>query len=225
VHATTRTRSVNATVPVDEAQAFLGLARSEVQGGGELDVLLIQLERDLWILMSELVTAVENRHKLVADQTLVTSTMIERLEIVDAFSERFDPPTEFVVPGETSTAAPETPERQTISAAPEGLLAVAYLNRLSGLLWTLARRQEQLTAIEKLDPPTLGFEPHRASAHLDRLDRFEIVDGFVTLFVGDEAVLGQSFRQQRRCASLDPVGKGGGDGGVENVTEPDAFTA
>lgn len=111
----------------------------------------IQLERDLWILMSELATAVENRHKLVADQTLVTSTMIERLEeTIDAFSERFDPPTEFVVPGQTRTAAlldvartvVRRAERQTISVAPEGSLAVAYLNRLSDLLWTLARWQE-----------------------------------------------------------------------------------
>ena len=136
---------------VDEAQAFLGLARAEVERGGELDVLLIQLERDLWILMSELATAVENRHKLVSDQTLVTSRMIERLEeTIDAFSARFDPPTEFVVPGETRTAAlldvartvVRRAERQAISVAPDGSLAVAYLNRLSDLLWTLARWQE-----------------------------------------------------------------------------------
>ena len=34
--------------------------------GSELDELLIGLERDLWVLMAELATAPENRHKLAA---------------------------------------------------------------------------------------------------------------------------------------------------------------
>ncbi|MGH9284534.1 MAG: ATP:cob(I)alamin adenosyltransferase, partial [Acidimicrobiales bacterium] len=37
---------------IDEAQAFLGLARAEVGAGGDLDGLLVDLERDLYVLMA-----------------------------------------------------------------------------------------------------------------------------------------------------------------------------
>jgi cob(I)alamin adenosyltransferase len=136
---------------VDEAQAVLGLARAETERDSELDTLLIQLERDLWVLMSELATAAENRPKLVAGKTLVTQTMIDQLEhTIDDISQRFQPPTEFVVPGQTRLAAlldvartvVRRAERHSIIAAPTESLVVPYLNRLSDLLWTLARWQE-----------------------------------------------------------------------------------
>src|ERR671918_2463702 len=39
---------------VDEAQAFVGLARSGVEPGSELDTMLIGIERDLWVLMADI---------------------------------------------------------------------------------------------------------------------------------------------------------------------------
>src|SRR5580658_7893465 len=65
---------------VDEAQAALGVARAETEPGSPLDELLVSLERDLWALMAEVATAPENRHKLSAGTTLVTSEMVEALE-------------------------------------------------------------------------------------------------------------------------------------------------
>ena len=41
---------------VDEAQAFVALARAEVEQGSDLDHMLVHLERDLWVLMAELAT-------------------------------------------------------------------------------------------------------------------------------------------------------------------------
>jgi cob(I)alamin adenosyltransferase len=145
---------------VDEAQAVLGLARARAERGGELDVLLVGLERDLWVLMAELATDPANRHKLTAGKSLVTDQMVTALEHrIDELSERFDPPTEFVVPGENEIAAHldlartvvRRAERDTIRAVDAsaaaghplaGSLCVAYLNRLSDLLWTMARWQE-----------------------------------------------------------------------------------
>jgi cob(I)alamin adenosyltransferase len=136
---------------VDEAQSFLGLSRAAAEPGGELDTMLVSLERGLWVLMAELATATENRHKLVAGENLVDVGMVEELEeLIDAVSERFDPPTEFVVPGETRVAAAldvartvvRRAERDALRAAAEDSLVVAYLNRLSDLLWTLARWNE-----------------------------------------------------------------------------------
>jgi cob(I)alamin adenosyltransferase len=136
---------------VDEAQAALGVARAEADRGSELDALLVALERDLWVLMGELATEPSNRGKLTAGQTLVTAQMVTHLEVlIDDFTERFEPPTEFVVPGQTKVAAHLDLARTIVRRAErESLLAVAddsevvpYLNRLSDLLWTLARWQE-----------------------------------------------------------------------------------
>ena len=136
---------------VDEAQATLGLARAEAEHGGELDTLLVQLERDLYVLMAELATLPENRHKLAAGKNLVTPEMVAALEpIIDDLTARFDPPTEFVLPGQTRIAAAldlartvvRRAEREALAAAAPPSFVVPYLNRLSDLLWTMARWQE-----------------------------------------------------------------------------------
>ena len=135
---------------VDEAQAVLGLARASA-GPGELDTMLVAIMRDLWVLMAELATLPENRTKLTPGATAVTQEMVDALErSIDALDERFDPPTEFVVPGENVVAAwldlartvVRRAERHALSAAAPPSLVVPYLNRLSDLLWTVARWQE-----------------------------------------------------------------------------------
>ena len=65
---------------VDEAQSSIGLARAHCRAGGELDQLLISIERDLWVLMADLATDSENRDKLTAGVSLVTEPMVKRLE-------------------------------------------------------------------------------------------------------------------------------------------------
>ena len=136
---------------VDEAQSSIGLARAHCRAGGELDQLLISIERDLWVLMADLATDDQNRDKLTADVSLVTEQMVKRLEdLIDSYASRFEMPTEFVVPGEDRVAAfldvartvVRRAERQCLAAACEGSHALEYLNRLSDLLWTLARWQE-----------------------------------------------------------------------------------
>ena len=41
---------------MDEAQASIGVARAHSPAGGELNGLLVSLERDLWVLMADLAT-------------------------------------------------------------------------------------------------------------------------------------------------------------------------
>jgi len=136
---------------VDEAQAVLGMARSESARGSELDELLIALEGDLWVLMAELATEPTNRHKLVEGTSLVTDGMVTALEQrIDDLSDRFEPPTEFVVPGQTRIGAlldvgrtvVRRAERRALGVAAEDSHVVPYLNRLSDLLWTMARWQD-----------------------------------------------------------------------------------
>jgi cob(I)alamin adenosyltransferase len=136
---------------VDEAQAALGVARAETGEGSELDVLLVRLERDLWVVMAELATAPENRTKLDPGVSRVTSEMVDGLEpIIDDLTSRFDAPTEFVVPGQNrlsalldvARTAVRKAERRALVAAAGDSQVVPYLNRLSDLLWTMARWQE-----------------------------------------------------------------------------------
>lgn len=136
---------------VDEAQAAFGLARAESERGSELDELLVSLGRDLYVVMAELATLPENRSKLTEGETLVTEAMVVRLEgLIDDIAERFDAPTEFVIPGGNRVAAAldlartitRRAERVALGAAVEGSQVVPYLNRLSDLAWVLARWQE-----------------------------------------------------------------------------------
>jgi cob(I)alamin adenosyltransferase len=135
----------------DEAQSALGLVRAECPPGSELHELVLGVQRDLWVLMAELATDPANRHKLTEGQTLVGPSMVSALEVlIDDLTGRFDPPTEFVVPGTTRVGAlldvarcvVRRAERTALSAAADGSQVVPYLNRLSDLLWTMARWQE-----------------------------------------------------------------------------------
>ena len=136
---------------VDEAQAVIGLVRAELGRENELNDVLVHIMRDMWVLMAELATLPENRHKLVDDKTRVTAEMVAKLEhMIDSLDERFEPPTDFVVPGQNRVAAlldvgrtvARRAERHSLAAAPPPSQACPYLNRLSDLLWTLARWQD-----------------------------------------------------------------------------------
>lgn len=133
---------------VDEAQASLGVARAEVSSGSELDTLLIGLARDLWVLMAEVATDAANQPKLVDGTSKVSAGMVVALEaIATDISSRFVLPTEFVVPGRDRVSAlldvartvVRRAERASVAVVEDGSQIIPYLNRLSSVLWTLAR--------------------------------------------------------------------------------------
>jgi len=87
--------------------------------------------------------------------------MVDRLEAtIDDLSERFTPPTEFVVPGGSRLAASldvartvvRRAERASLAEDVDSPLAVAYLNRLSDLVWTMARWVEGTSLYARKDP-------------------------------------------------------------------------
>ncbi len=151
---------------VDEAQAALGVARAEAEAGSELDQVLIDLERQLYVLMAEVATLPANRHKLSPGVSLVTAEMVELIEHrIDDLDARVTMPTEFVVPGANRRSATLDVARTLVRRAERVLVAAErldgdaeapaagpiaadgsqvgpYLNRLSDLLWMMARWQE-----------------------------------------------------------------------------------
>ncbi len=136
---------------VDEAQAALGLARAECEPDSELDQLLVSVERDLWVLMAEVATTPANRRRLTPGATLVTEDMVVALEHhIDDLTARTAMPKEFVVPGSNRCSAALDVARTVVRRAERlvtadlgrGSLVGPYLNRLSDLVWTAARWQE-----------------------------------------------------------------------------------
>jgi cob(I)alamin adenosyltransferase len=144
-------RQIAAVGSVDEAQAAIGLARSEVRRGSKLDKVLTRVERDLWVLMAELATSPRGRSKLVDGETRVSEAMVRALEAdTDAIGSRLKLSNEFVVPGQNRSSAlldvartvVRRAERAAQSVPGERSLVLPYLNRLSSLLWVLARQAE-----------------------------------------------------------------------------------
>ncbi|HEY1653108.1 MAG TPA: cob(I)yrinic acid a,c-diamide adenosyltransferase [Acidimicrobiales bacterium] len=136
---------------VDEAQAAIGMARAETAPGSEANERLTALARDLYVLMAEVATAPENRTKLKAGSSLVTPDMVSALEAgIDDLLQRFEMPSDFTIPGENRVAAALDLSRTIVrraerlaAAEPAGdSLVPMYLNRLSDLLWAMARWQE-----------------------------------------------------------------------------------
>ena len=101
--------------------------------------------------MAEVATSPENRGKLVPGVSLVTPEMTADLEQrIDALTKRVTMPTEFVIPGQNLVSAALDVARTVIRRAEriavgydlDGSQVVAYLNRLSDLIWTMARWAE-----------------------------------------------------------------------------------
>ncbi len=143
---------------VDEAQAFLGLARSSAVRGEWLDETLTKIERDLWVLMAEVTTKSSARDQLEPGTTAVTPAMIEALEVeIDRVTATLDLSPNFAVPGESREAAEldvartivRRAERIAVGLDLDDSLVAMYLNRLSDLCWTLARSQESAHPVQR----------------------------------------------------------------------------
>ena len=156
---------------VDEAVSALGLARAHTEARSELFELIVRLQRELFVVGAELATAPANRSKLTPGTSLTTAEMVAALEpIIDDLTGRYEPPQEFVLPGENPVAAGldlartvvRRAERSSVAATRAGWLGadsqvVPYLNRLADLVYTMARWQEgDFRPVRTSPTPTQG---------------------------------------------------------------------
>ena len=136
----------------DEAVAAIGLARS-LTDDAELSATLLRLQRDLFVVGADLATGGDARPRLQPRVSLVVPEMVDDLErAIDEEVAAHPLPNEFIVPGATPPSAAldlarsivRRAERRVVelSAGTEDINAdvVRYLNRLSDLLFVLARR-------------------------------------------------------------------------------------
>jgi cob(I)alamin adenosyltransferase len=141
---------VEAYGDVDELNAQLGVARA-VEMMPRIDEVLVPIQRDLFAIGALLATPdLEKMHDHLA-KAQIDDTRISGLEReIDACDRELEPLRAFVVPGGTPKAAAlhvartvcRRAERRVISLQNEveiPAIVVVYLNRLSDLLFTLAR--------------------------------------------------------------------------------------
>ena len=135
----------------DEAVAAMGLARSSTNDPTMAEEILT-LQRELFVIGADLATNPDERGKLVPGVSLVTGEMTERLETrIDELVADRPLPEVFVVPGANQASAALDLARSTIRRAERAVVALEragrevnpevrrYLNRLSDLLFVLAR--------------------------------------------------------------------------------------
>lgn len=159
---------------VDEATSALGLARATTSDPRVKEV-LYRVQQELYVLMGELATPPEHYEHL---GLRMTAEHVRRLEqTADALKQEVAIPNKFIIPGDTPVGAAldlaraviRRAERMVVRLLHEGVIAngevVRYLNRLSDLIFILARYVEVRSSLAQLpeQPPESGSGAGNAS--------------------------------------------------------------
>jgi len=135
---------------VDELNAVLGLVVA-TEPLPRIDDVLLPIQRDLFAIGALLATPNQDKMRQHLEKAQIDDSRISELErAIDAGDEELEPLRSFILPGGTQKAAAlhvartvcRRAERSVVGLAAETEipeLVVIYLNRLSDLLFTLAR--------------------------------------------------------------------------------------
>jgi cob(I)alamin adenosyltransferase len=143
---------VEAYGDVDELNAVLGAVRA-VEQMPRIDDILIAVQRDLFAIGALLATPDRDKMRQHLDKARVDEARVAQLErAIDDGDNELEPLRAFIVPGGTPKAAAlhvartvcRRAERRVVELAEDAAteippIVVIYLNRLSDLLFTLAR--------------------------------------------------------------------------------------
>ena len=132
---------------VDELNANLGLARSASRDG-EIDAVLVQLQRDLFALGALLADPSGTVGQKISKATIIDADVARLEQSIDTFEAELAPLTKFILAGgspcgaalHVARAVCRRAERQMVALEPAvDPLLLKYINRLSDLLFVLAR--------------------------------------------------------------------------------------
>jgi cob(I)alamin adenosyltransferase len=140
---------VEAYGDVDELNATIGLARA-IELMPRIDEVLVPVQRDLFAIGALLATPDRDKMKKQLEKASIDDQRIAELEhAIDAGDAELEPLKSFIVPGGAPKAAAlhvartvcRRAERRVVALENEEIppIVVVYLNRLSDLLFTLAR--------------------------------------------------------------------------------------
>ena len=156
----TRTEAYGA---VDEASSALGLARTWIVEDTHRATVL-QIQRDLYLLMADLATLPEAATR----PPWLHASRIEWLEqVIETVGETMTLPSAFIIPGDSRAGAALDLTRAVVRRAERWVARMAhenelrneeplrYLNRLSSLLFVLARAEDIVDGVEAFTLATL----------------------------------------------------------------------
>jgi cob(I)alamin adenosyltransferase len=137
---------VDAYGDVDEANAVVGVVRAEGLDA-DLDELLAEVQRDLFALGSRLADPAERIADRVTKIALGPADVTKLEEWIDKYETELTPLRRFILPSGTRAAAAlhlartvcRRAERRMVALAVLEVEFLAYMNRLSDLLFVLAR--------------------------------------------------------------------------------------
>ncbi len=150
---------------VDELNALLGLARSQ-NLPADIESLAAKIQDDLFAVGAELATPQPEKH----NTSLVGQPLVQSLEqAIDQFEATLPPLTQFILPAGTPAAAALHVARTVCRRAERRIVTLArtpgadispqlvvYMNRLSDLLFVLARAANSQAGVADVGwhPPT-----------------------------------------------------------------------
>ena len=141
---------VEAYGDVDELNAVLGMARS-IDIMPRIDEVLAPVQRDLFAIGALLATPHPEKHREQLEKARMTDSRIAQLEAaIDDGEAELDPLKAFILPGGTAKASTLHVARTVCRRAERSIIrlqrqaevpqvVIVYLNRLSDLLFVLAR--------------------------------------------------------------------------------------
>jgi len=141
---------VEAYGDVDELNAFIGSARS-VEMMPRIDEILAPVQRDLFAIGALLATPHPDKHREQLEKARISDRRIAQLEqAIDDGEEELEPLKAFILPGGTAKASALHVARTVCRRAERAIIrlqhtddvpqvVIVYLNRLSDLLFVLAR--------------------------------------------------------------------------------------
>lgn len=144
---------------VDELNAVIGAVIAEINNV-ELNSVLVSLQNELFVIGADLATPLENTNSLIPR---IGQNNIERLErIIDNHDSQLPPLKNFILPGGSKGASLLHLARTVCRRAEREVVALSkcekinssveiYLNRLSDLLFVLARYQNFSSNIADID--------------------------------------------------------------------------
>ena len=144
---------------VDEATSALGLARALTKEQRVKDI-IYRIQQELYLLMGELATLPENYEKMGLRMTIEHVQRLEQIE--EELKREVEIPNKFIIPGDTLDGAAldlartiiRRAERMAVKLLHDGVIqnteVIRYLNRLSDLVFILARYIEVKSSLAKL---------------------------------------------------------------------------
>ncbi len=144
----------------DEAVSAMGLARA-LSDDPRVKEILLAAQHEMFYAAGELATDAKEYENLRKNFRVITPDLVDRLERqIDELDAAMELPNAFVVPGASAASGAldlarsllRTGERRVVALQEEGMLpnpeVLRYINRLSDLLFMLARYEDRALPVE-----------------------------------------------------------------------------